>query len=55
MLYLGIFLMLAVMVALFCFSSLLIGIRVTMIIWVTAFVVMGMFASGFYWMMGGTL
>lgn len=55
MLYLGAFLMVAVMVALFCFSSLLIGIRVTMIIWVTAFVVMGMFASGFYLMMGGTL
>jgi hypothetical protein len=55
MFYLGLFLMVVVMAALFGFSSLLIGVRVTAIIWITAFVVMAVFAFGFYQLMGGTL
>ena len=55
MFYLGIFLIVIVMAALFVFSSLLIGVRITTIIWLTATFVMAVFAFGFYQLMGGTL
>jgi len=55
MFYLGILLILIVMVALFVFSSLLIGVRITALIWLTAAVVMAAFAYGFYMMAGGSL
>jgi hypothetical protein len=55
MLYLGLFMMFAVMIGLFVFSSLLIGIRITTIIWLTAGVVMSIFAYVFYLLMEGTL
>ena len=55
MFYLGIFLIVIVMAALFVFSSLLIGVRITTIIWLTATFVMAAFAFGFYQLMGGTL
>jgi len=55
MFYLGLFLIVIVMAALFVFSSLLIGVRITTIIWLTALVVMALFTFGFYQLMGGTL
>lgn len=54
MLYLGWFLSFMVMVGLFVVSSVLIGPRVTAIIWVTSIVVMMLAAYGFYLIMGGT-
>jgi len=55
MFYLGLFLIVIVMAALFVFSSLLIGVRITTIIWLTATFVMAVFAFGFYQFSGGTL
>jgi hypothetical protein len=43
------------MVALFVFSSLLIGVRITALIWLTAAVVMAAFTYGFYMMVEGSL
>jgi len=55
MLYLGLSMIVIVMTAPFVFSSLLIGVRITTIIWLTALVVMAVFAFGFYQFSGGTL
>lgn len=55
MFYLGLSMIVIVMAALFVFSSMLIGVRITTIIWLTATFVMAVFAFGFYQFSGGTL
>jgi len=47
MFYLGLSMIVIVMAALFVFSSMLIGVRITTIIWLTATFVMAVFAFGF--------